>query len=235
NRRLLTEHRSGRAIDRLYPEDGPLRRDLYPKHLEFFAAGLHHDERAFVAGNRVGKTMCVCYEATLHLTGEYPEWWEGRRWDRPIVAWAAGEDVKAVRESLQPALLGPAEARGTGLIPRDRLERAPARGGVPDAVDFVEIRHAAGGVSRLLFKAYEQGRESFQSARIDIGLLDEEPPLPIYTEVLTRTLSTVPGERNGAILAAFTPLKGVSDTVLQFLPGGQFPASDDERRKAWGW
>ena len=104
-----------------------------------------------------------------------------------------------------------------------------------DAVDFVEIKHASGGMSRLVFKSYDQGRESFQASKVDVGLMDEEPPLHIYTEMLTRTLSTVPGEPNGLVLCAFTPLKGISETVLRFLPGGAYPATEELRMKAWGW
>lgn len=208
---------------------------MYPRHIEFFAAGATHDERAFIAGNRVGKTSAVCYEGTCHLTGWYPKWWEGRRFDRPTTGWASGEDGKAVRESLQVTLLGKVSERGTGLIPGAKIVRAVARSGVPDAIDFVEVRHESGGLSRLVFKAYEQGRESFQSSQIDFGILDEEPPLSIYTEVLTRTLATVPGERNGTVLCSFTPLHGVSDTVLAFLPGGALPATEEARKAAWGW
>lgn len=196
--------------------------------------GTHNYRAGGVIHHNTGKTTCVCYETTLHLIGVYPPWWNGRRFDRPITAWAAGVDTKAVRESLQPKLLGPADARGTGIIPRDAIIRAPARGGVPDAVDFVEIKHKQ-GTSRLLFKAYEQGRESFQSTEVDVILLDEEPPLPIYTEALTRTIATVPGRRNGCVLCSFTPLSGVSETVLQFLPGGGFPESAEDRLAAWGW
>lgn len=235
NRRLLTYSLAGKQIWNLFPDQGPLRRDLYPRHLEFFAAGALHDERAFIAANRIGKTACVCYEATLHLIGEYPKWWVGRRFDRPIIAWIAGEDVKAVRESLQPMLIGPVEDRGTGLIPRDALVRSPMLRGAPDAIDFVEVKHKSGKSSRLLFKNYEQGRESFQSAKVDVGVFDEEPPLDIYTEMLTRTLATVPGERNGCVLCAFTPLKGLSETVLQFLPGGAYPQTEELRKEAWGW
>ncbi|HXA85753.1 MAG TPA: terminase family protein [Candidatus Dormibacteraeota bacterium] len=188
-----------------------------------------------MGGNRTGKSFCICYEGACHLTGIYPKWWDGFEFTRPIVAWAAGEDVKAVRESLQPTLMGPAEARGTGLIPAANILRAPSRSGVPDALDFVEIKHRTGGMSRLLFKAYEQGRESFQASAVDLALLDEEPPLPIYTEMLTRTLSTVPGQPNGLVLCAFTPLKGISATVLQFLPGGAYPATEELRKMAWGW
>jgi phage terminase large subunit-like protein len=136
---------------------------------------------------------------------------------------------------LQPTLLGPAEARGTGLIPRDCIVRSPTRGGVPDAVDFVEVRHTSGAMSRLVFKSYDQGRESFQASQVDVMLLDEEPPLGIYIEALTRTLSTVPGEANGTVICAFTPLRGISDTVLHFLPGGAYPATPELRLTAWGW
>lgn len=221
----------------LYPEEGPLRRELYVKHMEFFAAGAVHDERAFVGGNRTGKSFCICYEGVCHLIGYYPTWWAGRRYKEPIIAWAAGEDVKAVRESLQPTLLGPAEARGTGLIPGDALVRSPNRGGIPDAIDFVEVRYRDSKTesSRAVLKSYDQGRESFESARVDVVLLDEEPPLDIYTACLTRTMSTVPGVRNGLVMCAFTPLRGVSATVLQFLPGGAYPATEELRREAWGW
>lgn len=233
-RRSIKAQRERRLFE-LYPDDGPLRRELYPKHLEFFWAGAKHNERAFVAGNRTGKSFCVCYEATCHMIGWYPDWWEGRRFTRPVTVWAAGEDVKAVRESLQPILMGTPDALGTGLIPAATIARSPQRGGVPDALDFAEVKHSSGGTSRLLFKAYEQGRESFQASTVDIGLLDEEPPLPIYTEMLTRTMSTTPGEPNGTVMCAFTPLKGVSATVLQFLPGGAYPATEELRKAAWGW
>jgi len=233
----ITKRDREKKIFDLYPAAGPLRRELYPKHLEFFAAGATHDERAFVGGNRTGKSFCVCYEGVCHLIGWYPDWWLGRRFKEPIVGWAAGEDVKAVRESLQPTLLGPAEDRGTVLIPAASLVRAPARGGVPDAVDFIEVKYkdSKSETSRLVIKSYDQGRKGFQASGIKLMIFDEEPPLAIYTEGLTRTLSTVPGERNGVVLCAFTPLKGVSETVLQFLPGGAFPATEELRRAAWNW
>jgi len=50
---------------------------------------------------------------------------------------------------------------------------------------------------------------------------DEEPPIGIYSEFLTRTMATVPGEKNGLLMNTFTPLKGLSGVVLLFLPGGK--------------
>src|SRR5947209_1230409 len=68
-----------RKITTYYPDEGPLRRELYPKHCEFFAAGPKYRERLILAANRVGKTEGVGgYELALHLTGNYPAWWKGR-------------------------------------------------------------------------------------------------------------------------------------------------------------
>lgn len=234
NRRRLRSKQQ-RIIDTYYPDDGPLSRDKYAKHIEFFDAGAIHQERAFIAGNRAGKSFAMSYEGTCHLTGDYPKWWNGRRFSKPITCWAAGEDAKAVRESLQQHLLGPMSDVGTGLIPKDSLINPRSRAGIPDAIDFVGVKHVTGGQSRLVLKSFDQRRESFQGAQVDVIMLDEEPPLDIYTECLTRTLSTTPGEPNGIVMAAFTPLKGLSETVLQFLPGGAMPRTEEQRLQAWGW
>jgi phage terminase large subunit-like protein len=233
NREIWKKQVAERKLYSLFPDTGPLRRELYPKHLSFFAAGGKHEqtvwcgkdcdgtghqERALIAANRTGKTLAVCYELTCHLIGQYPEWWIGRRFDGPVVAWAAGEDAKAVRESLQVTLIGPPEAEGTGLIPKASITGRSTRQGVADSLDSVTVAHTKGGASRLLFKTYDQGRESFQAAAVDVMLLDEEPPSDIYSESLTRTMSTVPGKPNGIVMCSFTPLKGYSAVVQGYMP-----------------
>lgn len=170
-----------------------------------------------LAANRVGKTEGVGgYELALHLTGWYPEWWTGRRFDRPITAWAAGDTGVTVRDILQKKLLGPVGNWGTGLIPGETLERIVRGSGVPDKVDILYIKHKRGGVSQLVFKSYDQRRESFQGTEQDVIWLDEEPPLDIYTECLLRTMTN-----NGMVMLTFTPLLGMSEVVLLFLPNGR--------------
>lgn len=211
-----------KTFTKLYPEEGPLRREMYPKHMAFFRAGIDHRERAFMAGNRIGKTLGVGgYELVLHLTGEYPEWWEGRRFDGPIKAWAAGDTNKTVKDILQAKIVGPVGEIGSGLIPRELIiGKPPMKPGIPDAIEGVRVRHKTGLVSTLTFKSYEQGREAFQGTEQDVILLDEEPPYPIYVECLMRTMAT--GDfRGGMVLCTFTPLEGLSETVLAFLPGGK--------------
>jgi len=218
-----------RKFTTYYPEAGPLSRDKYKKHLAFFRGGGEHEpmpecpaeckgaphrERLFLAGNRVGKTEGVgAYETTCHLTGEYPPWWEGRRFERGIRAWAAGDTSKTVREIIQAKLLGPMGQWGTGMIPADSIFGEPRRrSGLADAVEIIYVRHVSGSHSTLVLKSYDQKREAFQGTEQDLIWLDEEPPLDIYAECLLRTMTT-----NGLILITFTPLQGMSDVVLEFL------------------
>ncbi len=218
-RRLRT-----RKIESFYPDTGPLRRELYVKHLEFFRRGAVDRERLLLAANRIGKTEGVgAYELTLHLTGRYPHWWEGRRFDGPIDAWAAGDTSKTTRDIIQYKLLGPVNELGTGIIPADALIGKPlSKVGVPDAFEIVRVQHISGGISTLGLKSYDQRREAFQGTEKHCIWLDEECPLAIYTECLLRTMKT--GAFNGGIiLLTFTPLMGLTDLVLSFLPGGKLP------------
>ena len=59
-----------------------------------------------MAGNQLGKTFCGACEAAIDLTGEYPEWWMGRRWDRPVRAWAGSETWDVTRDGVQRLLVG---------------------------------------------------------------------------------------------------------------------------------
>lgn len=215
-----------RKILSYYPEVGPLRRELYPKHLSFFEAGTRYRERLMMAANRVGKTEGVGgYEVVLHLTGRYPDWWTGRRFDHSIKAWAAGDTSKTVRDILQEKLLGPVGQFGTGLIPKEDIIRTSSKPGVADAVEIIYVRHVSGGESKIVLKSYDQKRESFQGSEQDLIWLDEEPPLDIYTECLLRTMTT-----NGLIMLTFTPLMGMSDTVMAFMPSGEIAERDDGTR-----
>ena len=98
---LLQEYKSRTelgGLDALYPEEGPLRRELYHKHTAMLAAGKEFNERACFGGNRVGKTLSIGgFETALHLTGLYPDWWEGHRFNHKILVWAAGTKAVKVR------------------------------------------------------------------------------------------------------------------------------------------
>ena len=74
------------------------------------------------------------------------------------------------------------------------------------------VRHKGGGLSQLSFKSYERGREKWQGETLHFVAFDEEPPLDIYTEGLTRTNAT-----DGIVWITFTPLLGMSSVVKRFL------------------
>lgn len=209
---------SRRKIDLYFRDTGKYSRDKYPKHIAFFNAGAEYRQRLMLAANRIGKTESVgLYEAVAHLTGQYPHWWRGKRFDRANSWWLAGDTKQTVREILQRKLLGEnLNEAGTGVLPGDTIYRIIRSHGVADTVESVVIRHVSGGLSDLTFKSYDQGRKSFQGTEKDGILLDEEPPLDVYTECLARTMTN-----SGIILATFTPLSGMSDTVMLFLPGGK--------------
>lgn len=185
----------------------------YPKQLEFHAAGKIYRERQLRAGNQQGKTLAASRELAMHLTGRYPPDWPGRRWDRPIAAWAASETSQTTRDNIQRLLMGRQGAHGTGSIPGDAIIGKPtAARGVSGLIDTVLTRHQTGGTSVLTFKTYDQGRERWQGETLDIVAFDEEPPEDIYMEGLTRTNAT-----NGMVWLTYTPLLGMSEVVRRFL------------------
>lgn len=179
-----------------------------------------------MAANRVGKTEGTGgYETTLHLTGEYPEWWQGRRFDGPVERWAAGKTNETTRDIVQTKLFGKIEGAGPykrfsgmGLIPGDNIGEISWRAGFPDLADSVQIRHRSGGWSTLGIKSYQQGRGSFEGTEKHGVWLDEEPPLDIYVECLVRTMTV-----DGLIMVTFTPIEGMSDVVMSFLEDGKVP------------
>jgi len=184
----------------------------YTKQSEFHELGATKRERMFMAGNQLGKTWSGGMEMTMHLTGEYPDWWRGRRFQGPVRAWASGVTGESTRDNPQRILLGPLGKQGTGSIPKDSIVEVRTGRGLPDALDNVLVKHKSGGVSQVAFKSYERGREKWQGETLDVVWLDEEPPIDIYSEALARIAA-----RSGMIYLTATPLLGMSDVVRRFL------------------
>lgn len=192
----------------------------YPKQARFHSLGKTVRERLLRAGNQNGKTFCVGAEAAYHLTGLYPEWWQGRVFDRPVVVWAAGETGEATRDNPQRTLLGLPNEEGTGLLPLEYIGLGPGQYGMATGVaalyDFIKVRHHTWGVpdgwSLLRFKYYAQGQAKWQGPPVDFVWFDEEPPEDVYDEGLARTIAT-----GGIAALSFTPLQGMSTIVKRFL------------------
>ena len=225
----LDRRRKWNRIGGIFPDSGPRARHLYPKHVEFMRLGADVSVRAFMAANQVGKSTTGCVELTYHLTGEYPHWWEGRRFNKPIRAWAASETHQTLRDNLQRHLIGDiADGYGSGFIPKRCIGQIATKNQPSGAVDFVKVKNIHGGWSTLVFKSYDMRRPRFQSDQIDVVLLDEEPDdMGIYTECATRTTTT-----NGIVMLTFTSLKGITELVMRFMP--EFAGQDIEALKEDG-
>ena len=213
----LSRRRKMGLRDGYFPDEGELRRELYPKQLEYFEKGLGYRERCMISANRCGKSAMGAYEVSYHLTGDYPEWWNGRVFKEPVSFWCAGDTSKTVRDIIQDKLLGKPGEYGSGMIPGSYLVKTTPKHGLPDAVDTIYVKHFTDGiedgVSDCGLKSYDQRREAFQGTEKHGIWLDEEPPEAIYVECLMRTMTT-----NGLIMCTFTPLMGVSAVVMSFMP-----------------
>ena len=182
----------------------------YTKQKEF-----HHQlvrERLLMAGNQLGKTVAGAYEMAFHLTGLYPDWWQGHRFTKEIAAWAGSVSTLATRDTVQRLVCGRPGKLGTGAVPKALITDSKSALGTPDLLDHIKVTHVSGEESTLAFKSYEQGREKWQGETLDLVWFDEEPSQDIYSEGLTRTNAT-----GGITYMTFTPLLGMSEVVRRFL------------------
>ena len=184
----------------------------YPKQKAFHDFGRTCRQRLLRAGNQQGKTFSGAMEMAMHLTGLYPDWWQGRRFTHPISAWAACDTGETTRDNPQRALMGPQGAWGTGAIPLACLIETKRGQAVGDLIDTVMVRHVSGGTSLLGFKRYDQGRQAWQGPAKHVIWCDEEPPQDIYDEALARLIAT-----DGMIFTTFTPLLGMSRIVSRLM------------------
>ena len=172
-------------------------------------------QRALMCANQIGKTTCGAMEVAYHATGEYPDDWEGIRFNRPIRVLCGSNTNEQTRDNVQAELCGdPADDKlfGTGAIPKERLGERVRKPGVPNAIDSISVKHVSGGRSRIMFRAYEQGAKKHMGSRIDLGWMDEEPPQDIYSQYLRGTFAT-----GGYLFITFTPEEGITEVVHQFM------------------
>ena len=160
--------------------------ESYPRHKLFFDLGRENRERVFLCANRFGKSVAGAFETGCHLTGLYPDWWTGRRFDKPVKFWVAGKDKTTTRDTLQKELFGSINAFGTGMIPAEMIDRTWSMQGVPAGIELANIKHVSGGLSQVGFKSYDRGVDSFFGTAMDGIWLDEECPEDVYGECHTQ-------------------------------------------------
>lgn len=153
----------------------------YPKQMEFHnAIGKGTDraaaQRMFQAGNQIGKTHSGAMEAAIHLTGRYPDWWGGGRYNFPVEMMVGSNTNETCRDIIQKEMFGnPLDDKdiGTGSIPKDCIGKSTRKAGIINAIDSCLIKHHTDGVfdgySKVYLRAYEQGFKKFMGIRFQVG------------------------------------------------------------------
>ena len=112
---------------------------------------------------------------------------------------------------------------GTGMLSRDDLtDRETGEimtwnmPGTSNTIGTAEVNHISGGKSEIEVMTYNQGRDVFQGNTSDLVLFDEEPDhYEIYEEAVRGII-----RNEGLFLLTFTPLKGLTRLLQNFLPEG---------------
>lgn len=239
------QKRSGRVANDYFPYGHPetLKVDGWSKkpwQWDFHAAGKTHPYRMLSCANRMGKTFAICQEDGMHWTGNYPGWWPGRVWDRPVDWGVAGETNETTRNILQYTLFGNPQTGVPGIVPPDRILKTMNRScnitGVYEEVHVAhEKMHKYGRPSIVQIKSYKQGWSTFQGTSKDGYHLDEEPnpdektQRKIPNEVRMRLV-----DKNGILMVGFTSLRMRTDIVSFFLDKSG-PAGDLKCIIEAGW
>lgn len=196
----------------------------YQFQKDFFNASKNAKRRFLCAANRVGKSFSEAIEMAYHLTGLYPSWYEGHRFNKPILAWAVGITGDSTQKVLQKELFGTSmgkeiDAIGTGSIPRKAIDFENI---VKDGhrMLMANIRHYDengnfDGMSKIEFRSTQQGEHVLMGATVDYIWLDEEDPFrstEIYAQCVTRTSTT-----QGLVTITATPENGLTRLVDMFM------------------
>ncbi len=186
----------------------------YPFQVEYHNDQSHH--KSLNAGNRLGKTECGGADMAYHLTGLYPDWWEGRKHNKPILAVAGGKTNEKVRDLAQAALFGdPADNQkiGTGYVPKHCIGEKVRKPGIPDAAYHYFVKHHTDGIydgnSKVTFLAYDIGKEGWMGFPADESWLDEEP----YEDIMGQATRAIV-DRGGSIGMTFTPENGRTPVLI---------------------
>ena len=192
---------------------------LYEWQRKFVKSTSEYLASCLMAANRVGKTYTGCFIDACHLTGDYPDDWDGHKFTHPPLIWILGYSGEKIRDLLQSPIFGTysnGELSG-GLINKELIADAIPMLGTSRSVREVKVRHKSGGFSRCQFWSYTQGQHALMGDSVDWYHIDEEPKdATIYPQVITRTATGDKGNGGRGILT-FTPENGRTELVVKLM------------------
>jgi phage terminase large subunit-like protein len=191
---------------------------FYPWQKDFTKATAEYFECCLCAANQIGKTYTGTNLDALHLMGDYPDDYEGYRFEFAPLCWLLGYSMEKTRDLLQTALFGRligGKFEG-GLVPADHILTHESSGGTANAMRTVRVKHKL-GVSVVQFWSYAQGQHAIMGDVVDWFHVDEEPrDQKIRPQLLTRTINGDKG-KGGRGIYTFTPENGRTDLVVKFM------------------
>lgn len=149
----------------------------------------------FLAANRLGKSECGIREVLWSARGDHPY----KEVPYIDVVWIGVLDFTFYVET---TLFHWRKWAPPGWIKKDLTENNK----------HAIIHRADGGECHVFVKTFEQGRESFQGAAVDLILMDEEPPEDVFNEARTRVATT-----RGRMVLTLTALSGTSGWIYEGL------------------
>lgn len=185
-----------------------------PSQLKFYENTNRYDEILCSWANRTGKTYAIGALLYFHATGNYPDWWNGKRFDKPVRILIMGITRTSLRESAQRILIDEYQTgeQGTGVIPRSVLQSCEIKNSKDDnnCIDYMRIPHVSGGKSYLYFTTQQVDWRSQMGTEFDICWADEQlegvgNPPKHYSQFLRATATNL--DRRLLILTA-TPENG---------------------------
>lgn len=194
--------------------------DINPNERQRDFINSHSKECMLTGANQAGKSTALMMKFTYHMTGLYPSWYTGIRFDKPVTAALGGETAQSTRDLLVNRLLGPPEDRGAGYFPMGTFDPSEditrMTGGVANQVDYFRVKHHDkygnfDGYSKAYVFSYSTGWRRLQGYSLDLVAIDEEPEMMVYEELSARTNAT-----GGHVDIAMTPLRGETELYLMF-------------------
>lgn len=150
------------------------------------------DITAYFGANRSGKTTAGAVKTGYLTTGQYPDWYRGKRWERATIGRIFTQDFSKGAKIIAKKL--------KEWLPRDSIlhvERNNQRAEVG-----WHVKHTGGGVSYFDLFTYEQDVDLAEGWDGDWAWFDEPPPRDMY-------IATARGliDADGIIFFTLTPLK----------------------------
>jgi phage terminase large subunit-like protein len=188
------------------------------QHEGFFC---HHRQVMTLAGNQTGKSWSGGYHFACDITQDYPDDWEGFKFDHCINTLVIGVD-KDQLDVIQGILFGTVvdhKWQG-GWIHPDEIQSTAWSRTASNMADRVVV-HGKFGLNTIHLRSYSQiktgqGTLKFAGKVFDLIWADEQPPDELMGQLSVRLLNGNMG-KGGRMRMTMTPELGKTDLIIKFM------------------